>query len=579
MSSIGAGDDDGRRRLRVDLADGFWAPRVAQLHGKTLSAIWERMEEQGVLDNFRRIADSAPVERRAMHFSDSDLYKWVEAAALAGGADHLAEAVDLIVRVQDPDGYVGTYYGRPGFADRYSDLDFGHEQYCIGHLLEAAISHHAATGSEELLEVARRAADHLLGTFGPGRDEHIDAHPEIELALCRLAAPTGEARYVDHAAWVIERQLDDAGLSLETYRLGGHAVRAIYLTSGIAEVALATGDRRWARAACRVYAGLVDHHSYPTGAVGGRWLGESVGRRYELPDASAYAESCAAVAAAQLSWRMWRLDHDPRALDHLELLVFNAVPCGVGADGESWFYSQPQAVDDVEGEVNPWRYEFDYGQMMLREWFPVHRHRWFDVPCCPGNLARMFASVPRLVAEQAGGDLLIHLPLAGHITGGGWDVTVVGDYPFDAQVHVEVHRAPPGGHLRVRRPGWASGDGHDELPRDGIVTYPSEPTWWTTDQRVEGAPTVHIRRGPVVCCVEGADHPGVDLRGIAVDPSRSPASGFVRLPGSAELHRRWTDDDEAIDHTPVAPTLVPYADWGNRGITTMRTRFPVVLPR
>lgn len=572
--------------MQVDLADGFWAPRIDQLRAHTLEVLLERLEREGVVDNFRRLAgaaDPAATPRRALHFSDSDLYKWLEAAVLADRLDLAAPVVDLIEAVQQPDGYVHTHYGVAGGPARYGDLDFGHEHYCFGHLVEAAVSHHEVTGSDRLLGVAVRLADHLVATFGPGRDERTDAHPEVELALCRLAAVTGHERYVDHAAWAVEHRLATAGSSLEDYSLAGHAVRALYLSSGIAEVALARGDERWTTAAARLFDLMVGEHAYPTGAVGGRWLGEMVGRPFEQPDAMAYAESCAAVAATQFSDRIWRLTGDPRALDQIELLLFNAVPCGVGAGGDSWFYSQPQAVAEVAADVNPWVYDFDYGMMMLNEWFPARRHDWFLVTCCPPNLARMFAAVGRHVAEvDARGDLLVHLPVAGRLTGEGWDVEVAGRYPHDGAVTVTVHAAPGGDRrVRVRRPGWAGGAGHEPLAADGRVDLPVDWRWWGTDHRVEGAAgMVHLRRGPVVHCLEGVDHAGVDLRDVVVDVTRPPASAFgVRTAVPvAGLHHPVALPDlmggrdvgvEALDARPV-----PYADWANRGPTTMRLRFP-----
>jgi DUF1680 family protein len=379
--------------LSVELRDRFWTPRIETLRTHTLDVVLERLERQGAIDNFRRLGGRPDLARRAMHFSDSDVYKWLEAAILAGRSDLAEPVVELIERAQASDGYVHTYYGTPGAPARWSDLDFGHEHYCFGHLMEAAVAHHAVTGSERLLAVATRLADHLCDTFGPGRDERTDAHPEVELALCLLAAATGTARYVEQAACVVERRLAVAGTDLDGFVLGGHAVRVLYLVSAIAEVALATGAARWTGAATRLFDAMVREHAYPTGAVGARWLGESVGRPFEQPDAMAYAESCAAVAATQLSARIWRLARDPRALDQIELLLFNAVPCGVGAAGDSWFYSQPQAVAEVAADPNPWVYGFDYGLLMMREWFPARRHAWFDVPCCPPNLARMYAAV------------------------------------------------------------------------------------------------------------------------------------------------------------------------------------------
>lgn len=571
---------DGVGAPEVELADGFWAPRQAQLREHTLDVVLARLEEQGVVDNFRRLAgglDPVAVPRRAMHFCDSDLYKWLEAAVLAGRLDLAEPVVELVEAVQAPDGYLHTHYGVEGMPARYSDLEFGHEHYCFGHLIEAAVAHHSATGSGQLLDVATRLADHLVATFGPGRDERTDAHPEVELALCRLAAATGTERYVDHAAWALEHRLAAAGTTLEGYSLSGHAVRALYLASGVAEVALATGEERWALAARRQFDAMVGRHAYPTGAVGGRWLGEMVGRPYEQPDAASYTESCAAVAATQFSQRIWQLTGDPSALDQVELLLFNAVPCGVGAGGDTWFYSQPHAVDEVAPDLNPWVYDFDYGMLMLAEWFPARRHDWFLVPCCPPNLARQFASVHRHVAEvDAAGDLLVHLPVASRIRGAGWDVEVGGGYPADGDVTVTVHASPGAGRsVRVRRPGWAGGAGHERLAAGTASSRFELPVaweWWTTSHRVEGgAGSVHLRRGPVVHCLEGVDHEGVDLRDVAVDPTSSVDTAFARRSSPPALHHpvRPVGGDE-----PVVGRPVPYAEWANRGTTTMRLRFP-----
>lgn len=562
----------------VELRDAFWAPRQVQLRDHTLEVMLARLETQGSVGNFRRLAEATGERHRAMHFADSDVYKWLEAAVLAGRHDLADPVIAMIEAAQAPDGYLHTYYGHEGAPARYSDLDFGHEHYCFGHLIEAAVSHHEVTGDDRLLAVATRLADHLCATFGPGRDERTDAHPEIELALCRLAAATGESRYVDHARWTIESRLAAAGRTVDDYALGGHAVRALYVASGIAEVALATGDQRWSAAASRLFGLVVDVHSYPTGAVGGRWLGESVGKPYELPDAMSYAESCAGVASLQLAKRIWRLTGDPRALEQIELLLYNAVPCGVGADGESWFYSQPHAVAAVAPEENPWIYGFEYGQVMLLEWFPAQRHEWFDVPCCPPNLGRAFASVDRYVTEvDDHGDLLVHLPLACRVRGGGWDVEVHSGYPYEGSVRVEVHAAPADREVRVRVPVWAGGSGHVTVPVDGRIDLPVEWQWWETDPRVEGATgTVFARRGPVVHCVEGVDLVGTDLRDLVVDPGREVGEAFSARPGEggSALHRPVRASDATDETAPLDVPLVPYAEWANRGATTMRYRFP-----
>lgn len=562
----------------VEPADGFWAPRQAQLRDHTLPVMLDRLEEAGATDAFRRLGSAGPTdERRGLWFSDSDLYKWMEAAAWAGRLDLLEPVIELIPRAQHADGYLHTFYDTgPGSAPRYGDLAGSHELYCGGHFVEAALAHHAATGETALLDIARQWADHVCATFGPGRDERTDGHPEVELALARLASVTGEARYLDHARWTVEAQLADVGQSVDDVDLAGHTVKAIYLASGIAEVARATGDQRWRAAADRLFAALVDEHAYPTGGVGGRWLDESVGRPYELPDAMAYAESCAAVASVQFARRMWALNRDPRALDHIELLLYNAVPCGVGADGESWFYCQPHGVPEYARESNPWVTPYEYGPSMLLSWSPPRRHRWFEVACCPTNLARMFATAHQHVAEvDDAGDLLVHLPLAARITGEGWDVEVAGAYPDDGAVGVTVHAAPAGGTVRVRIPGWAGGGGHRRVDASGHIDLPVTDEWWETDRRVEGAAgTVFLRRGPVVHCVEGHDAPGVDLRRIVVDPTLAPDEAFARLTTTARgLHHRADVEPATVDPLPDLPT-VPYHQWANRGPTAMRYRFP-----
>jgi DUF1680 family protein len=471
-----------------------------------------------------------------------------------------------------------TFYDAgPGSQPRYGDLSNSHEWYCGGHLVEAALAHHEVTGSDALLGPARRWADHLCATFGPGLDERIDGHPQVELALIRLATRTGEERYVDRARWMIDTQLANAGLTLDTVDLAGHAVKALYLASAIAEVALAGGPPDYAAAARRLFATMVDERSYPTGAVGGRWLDESVGKPFELPDAMAYAESCAAVAATQFCRRMWSLTGDPRALEQAELLLFNAVPCGTGDDGETWFYSQPHAVAEVAAETNPWALPYEYQQSMLLKWFPARRHRWYDVTCCPTNLARMFATVDQHVGELAAeGDLLVHLPIAARYTGAGWDVEVSSSYPHDGAVAVTSNAAPAGRQARVRVPLWAGGAGHVPVPAGGRLDLPVGPQWWETDRRVEGAAgTVFLRHGPVVHCVESIDQPGLDLRTLVVDPSRPPSAAFARRPEDRvrALHHPVDLSADDPDTAAVSVTTVPYHSWANRGASTLRMRF------
>jgi uncharacterized protein len=568
----------GVSELDVRLYDTFWAPRQAQLRDHTLPVLLNRLESHGVVDNFRRLSGRSSAPRRGLWFTDSDIYKWMEAAAWAERLDLLEPILEVVVAAAHHDGYLHTFYDAgEGSPPRYQDLANSHEWYCGGHLIEAALAYHHASGSDELLGVATRWADQLCASFGPGRDVRVDGHPEVELALVRLARHTGEERYLAQAVWTIETQLANAGLSIGDVRLGGHAVKALYLASAIAEVAIATGAETYADAARRLFSSMVDEHSYPTGAVGGRWLDESIGKPYELPDAMAYAESCAAVAATQFCARIWRLTGDYRSLEQTELLLFNAVPCGTGEDGESWFYSQPHAVAEVAPDANPWVLPYEYQQSMLMEWFPVRRHRWLEVTCCPTNLARMFATVNHYVASvNESGDLMIHLPMTCRITGGDWDVQIASDYPHGGEIKVSVQTSPPGRHVLVRIPSWADGSGHVPVPAVGHLTVQAEPQWWETDDRVEGAGgSVFLRYGPVVHCVEGLDLHGLRLEDLRVNPSHPPDTAFsVRpSPPTTGLHHPVRLESHEPTGSPISIRTIPYHAWANRGLTTMRMRF------
>lgn len=567
--------------VATELTDTFWAPRWEQLRHHTLEVLLERMELHGVVDNFRRLAGRSPAaERRGLWFTDSDLYKWMEAACLAGRIDLADPIVEVVVAAQSTDGYLNTYFGDAGHP-RYGDLRGSHELYCTGHLIEAAIAHERASGGTELLDTAIRAADHLCATFGPGLDERVDGHPEVELALARLAARTGDERYLALARWMIQQTVDVASVAL-----GGHAVRSLYLASGIAEVAIATGDDAYVEATRRLFASLDREHSYPTGAVGGRWLGEAVGRPFELPAESSYAESCAAVAAAQFAWRYWRLTGDTAGVDRYETALYNAIAAGVGADGESWFYSQPHGATG-DREVDPWMSPLDFQASMLDQWFPPRRHSWFDVTCCPTNLARAFAEIPHHVATlDADGRLVVLLPVASRLAGGEWAVEITGSYPWEGRVSFEVRATPTDGRLVVRVPSWAGGRGLRDITAAPRIELPIRAQWWRADPRVTGARgQVFLRRGPVVYCGEEPAGSALDLRRVRVDPGATVlereapllAGGVWVVEVPAEVEAPATDlyqpVTQSLPRTPAELTLVPYAAWANRGPSTMSLWF------
>ena len=315
----------------VRLSDGFWRPRRAANAAAGIPQQFEILKARGLLDNFRRVAAGMEVTTKEFIFRDSDLYKWMEAAAYAlldGDAPvgtiraQLDEAIDAILPAQGEDGYLNTSFGNDP-ARRFHNIAVDHELYCAGHLIQAAIAHHRVTGERRLLDAAIRFADYLTTVFGPGLRQEAPGHPEIELALVELYRETGERRYLDLAGFFLER----SG-TREAERFEGHAVRAAYCAAGAADYVLETGDEAWRASLERRWQDMVRTKLYVTGGIGGRYHGESVGTAYELPNQRAYAETCAALATIFWNWRMMQLAGEARFADELERTLYNgALAC------------------------------------------------------------------------------------------------------------------------------------------------------------------------------------------------------------------------------------------------------------
>lgn len=594
----------------VELLPGLWHDRCAANRATGLPRLLERLERHGVLDNFRRRAGTpgAPAERRGFWFTDSDLAKWMEAAAWSLGshpddglAADLDRAVDVVLAAQEPDGYLSTAFEG---GERFAHLGWSHELYCAGHLIQAAVARRRATGRDDLLGAAVRFADLLAREFGPGRREEADAHPGVETALVELARETSTARYLDLASFLLDRV--DAALGGEMW---GHAVRALYHATGVADVALETADAaRDADGAAR-WASMTGAKSYVTGGVGGRWIGESVGRRFELPGEGAYAETCAGVGVVQWAWRLLARTGDARFADQLELALYNAFLAGVSLGGDEWFYANPLAASG-EPEHDPWATDRVAEEMAGP--FPLQRRPWREVTCCPPNAGRMLASLPGYLYGTDGRGLWVHLYAASRVRAAGFDATVDTRMPWDGRVTVRVDAAPAGeASLFLRVPGWCraatltvQGAPHPAGAGDGARYVEVRRTWAAGDRVVldlaldpqevvcdprvaEYRGSVAVRRGPLVYCIEGVDHPGVDARTVALAPGRLvPEHRPELLGGVTVLHGRgvvaaepW---GEVLYRPPrpagpareVAVTAVPYFAWANRGPGTMAVWLP-----
>jgi DUF1680 family protein len=617
----------------VTLTGGFWTDRLNVNGSATLLAIHDRMREAGTLDNFRLAAAGATSGIFGRSFFDSDVFKWIEAVAWEMGrlgttkpdarlVPLLEEAVQLVVDAQEADGYLNTWFQVMNPSARFTDLESGHELYTGSHLIQAGIAMHRAMGDDRLLLVSTRFADLLLHTFGPERRDWTPEHPGIEMTLVELGRVTGNPRYqaladffltargrriVGEAHFGATYRQDEAPYR-SSRRARGHAVMLTYLASGAVDLYLETGEQALLDASAAQWTDMLAKRSFLTGGAGSRFRDESFGDAYELNPDRSYAETCTAVGGVMWAWRMLLATGDVGYSDHIERLLFNAVLPGVDLTGTRFFYANPLQVrnDHLEPEDG-------IGASV--------RQPWFDVACCPANLARLLSSLPSYMATSTRNGVQLHQYASSGITaalGGGLvQLDVSTEYPWAGQVRVRVLKTPatPWA-LELRVPGWAhaaeakvndedstvvpAGMAHIErvwTPGDVItLTVDVTPRFTYADPRIDAARgCVAVERGPIVYCLEGVDVPdSKDLDLVVVDTGRPPcdaasdqlsggptlpfptvtvrggalrAVGDVAWPYSREPQRPAIDDCEL--------RLVPYFAWANRGMhNPMRVWLP-----
>lgn len=585
----------------VRFGEGFWKPRVEAITGHSVMHQLGKLREEGVFDNFLRVAGKGEAPDRGYVFRDSDLYKWIEGACFALQLEPdealLAEidrAIAVIEDAQAPDGYINTYYQTHTDKERFSNLQDHHEIYCLGHLFQAAAAHHRTTGNPRLLAIAQRAADYLVSVFGPDKRAGHCGHPEAELGLVELYRETGNEAYLALARFFVD---DNRGT--EFTEITGHAVRALYFLCGMADLALETGAEDL-RAVCdRLWKSMVETRIYVTGAVGGRHSSEAFGRAFELPQEGAYAETCANIGSAMLQWRMLALTGDATYTDLMELTLYNSVLSGVSLDGTRFFYENPHASSG-EPYPDPW-----YPWQHQPE--PTQRKGWYGCACCPPNVARTVTSVGGLFYSTDASGVWVHLYDAGVWEGTLDDgtpirITQTTDYPWDGRVELRIepeterHFA-----LRVRVPGWCEGATlrvNDDIaspapgglyhtigrlwaPGDTItLDLPMPPVFYVGNPRAaELRNAVALRRGPLVYCFEAEDNPGTPVLEARVDPAsagfvpsfeRDLLGGVVALEGTGyapegewgPLYRPIAPDTRPLRTVPLR--AVPYYAWCNR---------------
>ena len=608
----------------VTIDGGVWARAQAVNRDAAIPHGYRMLEKAGNLENLRIAAGRSRGPYRGPVFMDSDVYKWLEAAACemarVPSPSLLAtcnEVIDLVAAAQGADGYINSHYTVAEPDRRWTDFAHGHELYCCGHLIQAAVAYRRATGDDRLLAIAGRFVDYLHARFGPGRRVATPGHPEIELALAELYRETGERRHLDLAAFFLEHRghgwlgpgrfnspvsFQDRVPMRQSTTVEGHAVRALYLTTGVADLYLETGDKALLETLNMQWHDMVEGKLYLTGGVGARHHSEAFGHAYELPNDLAYCETCGAIASVMWSWRMLLATGESRFADLIERTLYNAILSGVSLAGDLYFYVNPLASN---------------GDVELLSRGGNRRKEWHLVACCPPNVMRTFAALDHYFATRDGSGLQIHLygpaRIAADLAAGSVAVRMESTYPWDGKVRLTIE--DPGAApwtLSLRVPAWCKGasatvdgravgtlgaGGYLRIERawkpGGVVELdlPMPARLTEAHPRIESTRgCVAIERGPLVYCLETADNPDGHVADLEIDtaaplesvwaPDRLGGVVLVKATGWAVDTRPWANQLYREVGAPpaarrrVALTAVPYYAWANREPGAMRIWIP-----
>ncbi|MCK4660869.1 MAG: glycoside hydrolase family 127 protein [Phycisphaerae bacterium] len=622
--------------VNVDIAGGLWGPRLETNRKVTIPTNFRKCEETGRLSNFAKAAGRLEGGFEGIFYNDSDVFKVVEGASysLAQHPDpkldtYLDALIDDIAAAQEEDGYLYTArtindpnYDYPGKEGRWTHLGSGHELYNVGHLYEAAVAHHQATGKRALLDVAIKNADLIVKVFGPQPGQRVDVpgHEEIEIGLVKLFRVTGEKKYLDLAEFFIDMRgrQDKRGQLYGEYRQDhisatdqreavGHAVRAGYLYCGMADVAAMTGKQAYVDAIDRIWENVVSKKLYLTGGIGARHSGEAFGANYELPNKAAYNETCAAIANALWNHRMFLLHGEAKYIDVLERVIYNGFLSGVSLRGDTFFYPNPLACDG--------HYRFNHGN--------IERSAWFRCSCCPVNIVRFVPSIAGMVYAQRGDVGYVNLYVAGggklNLAGNSVRLIQKTDYPWSGAVKIIVEPDQPAEfELRLRIPGWArgrpvpsdlyryqnaqakpvtlaiNGEAVPSKMKDGYAILRRK--WKSGDtvelnlpmpvRRVLCHENVHenrghvaLERGPIVYCIEGADHDGKVLNIALPDDAVLYSEQRPDLLGGLTIIRgkgkavRGNENGRPV-FEEIELTTIPYYAWCHRGANEMTVWMP-----
>jgi len=597
----------------VILEDDFWRIRRQVNNQVMLPAQYNLCEETGRIDNFRRASGRKEIDFQGMFFNDSDVYKWLEASAwsLSSNPDpELEGLIDNVIReiaaAQCSDGYINTYFTFDRADQRWTNYDL-HELYCAGHLIQAAIAYYRVAGKTTLLEIAVRFADHICEWFNDDNHDKLfstGGHPEIEMALVELFRVTGDKKYLLQAQYFIDsRGSRTMGAGISRYnavyyqddvpfrqlnRLEGHAVRAVYLNCGAADLVAETGEKSLLVSLNQMWQNMISRQMYINGGLGSRYESEGFGEDYELPNGRAHTETCASIANFMWNWRMLMLKPEGRYADVMELDLYNSILSGASLDGKEYFYQNP-LMDDGHHR----------------------RKRWFTVSCCPSNISRLLATLPAYLYSVSTEGIWVHLFTTNQATislvdGQNIRLAQRTNYPWDGDIELTVKDAGKF-NLFLRLPGWCNSAWSVTLNGNPVPYTMTEGRyiqierdWCENDtiklhlpmdiQRitchpnvVENQGRVALTRGPLLYCLESVDHPTTDVRHfVLADDTNLNAEfvpdllgGVVILRGKVGISSDDSDWDDKLYRTnassghnqPIQNTnmmAIPYYAWANR---------------
>jgi len=608
----------------VEINDAFWLPKIKIIQDTTIQYAFKKCEEEGRMENFLIAGGrkKGPV-RGKMPFDDTDVYKIIEGASyslISRPNPALAAYLDSIISIikigQEPDGYLTTWFtidrmhppawwAQPS-PNRWDHEESNHELYNSGHLFEAAAAHYRATGKQNFLKIALKNADLLVASFGPDKLRVPPGHQIVETGLIKLYHITNNPQYVELARFFLELRGDSTSHKLygeysqdhlpvtKQTEAVGHAVRAMYMYAGMTDIAAIYQDSAYFEALMKIWENIVTKKMYLTGGVGARHDGEAFGDNYELPNLTAYNETCAAIGSVYWNQRLFRLTGDAKYYDIIERTLYNGLISGISLDGKKFFYPNPLESDG--------KYQFNQGACT--------RQPWFDCSCCPTNIIRFLPSVPELIYATIADSVYINLYISSNadiiVNQKKIEIIQQTDYPLDGKINITVNPEKKTIFtLKLRVPGWARNEvvpGNlykyiDENPEkvsllvngkdeNGVLDkgYIEITRKWTRGDKIELTLPLTVRKvvahekvtdnvnkvafecGPIVYCAEEIDNHRISEITVPLDTKLNITKGTV-LTENVNILRGKVDNQELI--------LIPYYVWSNRGVGKMKVWLPI----